>query len=370
MRRAYVFSAGAGLLCMLLMDFIWLGLLMKGFYARELSAVVNETGAFPPFSWLAGVGVYTAMLGSILFFVLRPLPMRGAGRAAAAHGALLGGIIFAVYEGTNYVFIREWTLAVVIADIFWGCMLFGATSAIAYAARGLFSTKSKKPLAKSSPTRFYCVALALTLTQISIMSDTDPPTAPAPAPEQWVERFGDYLYRYALSRLREPTLAEDCVQNTFLAGIRKLDTFDRTQQEKFWLRGVMRNQIIDHYRKQARERTIDLGEDTALLESALYRYSGIASLFPQEWQFDPREQFDKAEFSMVFQQCVDELREPLREAFVLKMLEDISTPEVCEVMGVSSDYLWVLMHRAREELRVSLQKRWLHEGGSWRDVAV
>jgi DNA-directed RNA polymerase specialized sigma24 family protein len=39
-------------------------------------------------------------------------------------------------------------------------------------------------------------------------------------PEQWVDLHGDYLFRYALMRLRDPARAEDAVQETFLAALR------------------------------------------------------------------------------------------------------------------------------------------------------
>lgn len=38
-------------------------------------------------------------------------------------------------------------------------------------------------------------------------------------PESWVDQYGDYLYRYAVSRLRDPTAAEEVLQETFLAGV-------------------------------------------------------------------------------------------------------------------------------------------------------
>ena len=47
-----------------------------------------------------------------------------------------------------------------------------------------------------------------------------------PGPETWVDRYGDYLYRYAFSILRDPAIAEDVVQETFLAALEA--------QKNFW----------------------------------------------------------------------------------------------------------------------------------------
>ena len=59
-------------------------------------------------------------------------------------------------------------------------------------------------------------------------------------------------------------------------------------------------------------------------------------------------------------ECVENLNEPLREAFTLKMLEDQTTEEICKEMNISSNYLWVLLHRAREQLKLSLTEKWLN----------
>jgi len=71
-------------------------------------------------------------------------------------------------------------------------------------------------------------------------------------PEQWVEDYGDYLYRYALSRICDPAMAEDLVQETFLAGIKGLGAFDNRVEIKFWLRGILRNKVVDYIRKDVR----------------------------------------------------------------------------------------------------------------------
>jgi RNA polymerase sigma-70 factor (ECF subfamily) len=183
-------------------------------------------------------------------------------------------------------------------------------------------------------------------------------TLEAANPENWVRLYGDYLYRYALSRLRDPSVAEDCVQDTLLAAIQGLDNYDPRREIKFWLRGIMRNKIIDVFRKQKRQSTINLGDDEAILESALYKYSGIAALFPEAWKFDPRTISDHAEFMRVFQSCLDQLKEPMREAFVLKMIEGHDLKEVCKVLEIEPNHLWVLLHRAREQLKKLLEVEW------------
>ena len=179
-----------------------------------------------------------------------------------------------------------------------------------------------------------------------------------PSPEYWVRDYGDYLYRYALSRLKDPDQASDCLQETFLAGIKGLERFDGRRDIKYWLRGIMHNKIMDVFRAQKKVPNVDLGEDEAILDSALFKYSGIANLFPEEWKFDPRSMFDREEFWRVFQICIDELKGPVRQAFVLRMIEGHDTENVCKVMDIEPNHLWVLLHRARKQLKGLLEKHW------------
>lgn len=191
---------------------------------------------------------------------------------------------------------------------------------------------------------------------MSSVSETKTEIAP---PETWVERYGDYLYGYAMSRLRNPDAAADCVQDTLLAGIKNFERFDGSRDIKFWLRGIMRNKIVDQIRKSVREKKVDIDtEDEALLESFWFKYSGIATTNPTPWNFDPRRSFDNSEFWGVFETCLDEVKEPARQAFVLRVLEDQTTDEVCKVLDITPNYLWVLLHRAREQLKISLHERW------------
>ena len=91
-------------------------------------------------------------------------------------------------------------------------------------------------------------------------------------PSEWVDLYGDYLYRYALSRLKNPEVAADCVQDTFLAGIKALDKFDGRLDIKFWLRGIMRNKIVDQIRKSIKSQTVDISQEDEALMAVSYTH--------------------------------------------------------------------------------------------------
>ena len=64
---------------------------------------------------------------------------------------------------------------------------------------------------------------------------TTPPSGLPVNPTHWVDQYGDDLYRYSLSRIGQPEVAEDVVQDTLLAAIKGLGRFDRRSSEKTWL---------------------------------------------------------------------------------------------------------------------------------------
>src|SRR5712664_4121748 len=72
-------------------------------------------------------------------------------------------------------------------------------------------------------------------------------------PEQWVDLHGDYLFKFALARLRDPAKAEDAVQETFLAALKGGSNFAGRSTAKSWLVGILKNKICDHFRTTGRE---------------------------------------------------------------------------------------------------------------------
>ena len=76
-------------------------------------------------------------------------------------------------------------------------------------------------------------------------------------PTVWVDEHGDYLFRYALMRLRDETLAEDLVQETLLAAIQSLASYGGKSTERTWLTSILKHKLVDFYRKSSRETPLD-----------------------------------------------------------------------------------------------------------------
>ena len=85
--------------------------------------------------------------------------------------------------------------------------------------------------------------------------------APASSdPSEWVDRYGDYLFRYAMLRLRDRSASEDLVQETFLAALKSRGAFSGGSSEATWLVGILKHKIADHFRHQAREAPLEDGD--------------------------------------------------------------------------------------------------------------
>lgn len=187
-------------------------------------------------------------------------------------------------------------------------------------------------------------------------------------PERWVEEHGDALFKYALTRLRDPARAEDMVQETFLAALKGGQSFAGRGAEKGWLIGILKHKILDHYRKASREISFtDLEfyqdeESDRFVPDGLSKGSWIhdagRELGPMEWSSDPGASLDQAVFWKVFHDCCSKLPKKVAAVFTLREVDDVEGKEICRTLNISESNLWVMLHRARMALRRCLETNW------------
>jgi RNA polymerase sigma-70 factor (ECF subfamily) len=178
-----------------------------------------------------------------------------------------------------------------------------------------------------------------------------------PDPSEWVENYGDALYSYALSRLRDRSAAEDAVQDTFLAALQARDKFSGKSPAQTWLIGILKHKIIDLIRKQSRESPMEeLPEEDPVLH-LLFDPKGHWRSGLREWQVNPEKALDRKEFMETLAGCLKNLPQKLANVFTLRELEGLDSDEVCKVLGVSSTNLWVMLHRARLRLQACIEEK-------------
>ena len=183
--------------------------------------------------------------------------------------------------------------------------------------------------------------------------------APKLDPECWVDEHGDYLFHYALSRLRDPVQAEDFVQETLLAALKAVHRFEGRSSERSWLTGILKNKMLDHFRKAGRETTFTDLEFYQAEENATFRHPDhpdhwTPELAPSEWTF-AGEDLDYEHFWKLFHHCASKLPERISRVFLMREVDELPTEQICETLSISPNNLWVMLHRARLALRRCLE---------------
>ncbi len=179
-------------------------------------------------------------------------------------------------------------------------------------------------------------------------------------PEEWVDLYGDYLYRYAFYRVYETTVAEDLVQETFLAALHSIKNFQYRSSIKTWLTGILKHKIIDHFRKKAKEQQIDDIEPNINKLDGLFDQNGQWKIKPAKWDADPQKLYNQKEFIKVLHKCLAELPGRQASAFILREIVGENTKEICKILDISATNCWVLLHRARMYLRRCLEINWFN----------
>jgi len=181
-------------------------------------------------------------------------------------------------------------------------------------------------------------------------------------PQTWVDRHGDALFRFAMTRLGDRDLAEETVQETFLAALQARDRFAAASSEQTWLIAILKHKVVDRIRRSAREErvtetTVDDEAMAALFDRGYWRSR------PSVWPRDPQATIENREFLEALTRCLARLPEALGHAIRLREADRIETTELCDILGITPTNLGTLLHRARARLRRCLDKTWFGREG-------
>lgn len=177
----------------------------------------------------------------------------------------------------------------------------------------------------------------------------------------WVESHGDYLFNFAIGQLRDTNLAEDLVQETFLAALKSQNSFSGRSSERTWLVSILRHKIYDHLRKTCRERAVRVdplpadADEAASADSLAWIHQIAAE------SVSPSRRIELAEFRQHLEAAMGKLPPRIAQVFQLYTIEERPNREVCERLNISESNLWVMLHRARKQLRTELNGWWQGE---------
>lgn len=181
-------------------------------------------------------------------------------------------------------------------------------------------------------------------------------------PHDWVKKYADYLYAFAIVRLNDEELAKDLVQETFLAALQRTNNFEGKSTERTWLTAILKNKIFDVYRKKAQ------GLNNPDVKQAEHDQQDFfddatghwnAPYYPEPFGVEDNDPLHNKEFNHILQLCMQKLPALWLSAFTMKHMDDATSENICADLKISPNNFWVIIHRAKLNLRACLQKNWI-----------
>lgn len=180
-----------------------------------------------------------------------------------------------------------------------------------------------------------------------------------------VDRHGSSMRRFALGFVRSPAVADDVVQDAWLAVLRGIDRFEARSSLKTWIFRIVANTAITRARREARSVPFSsLAPDGAeepsvdpdrFLGSDHPRAAGHWASRPETWHDLPEERLLSAETRGVIDHTIAALPDTQRRVVTLRDVEGFSSQEVSALLDLSDGNQRVLLHRARSKVRAALE---------------
>jgi len=176
-------------------------------------------------------------------------------------------------------------------------------------------------------------------------------------PNKWVSLHADYLYNYTIGRVNNHDLAKDLVQETFFAGLKAMANFQGLASERTWLISILKRKIIDYYRK------INSAKGKAEVKMNFYsdgerEGEWIEERVPSNWMNDTDKDIENEELNVALEKCINNLPEKYAMVFRMKTIMEFDTEDICKELEITSSNLWVIIHRARTQLRKCMEDNW------------
>jgi RNA polymerase sigma-70 factor, ECF subfamily len=166
--------------------------------------------------------------------------------------------------------------------------------------------------------------------------------------EELVNRYEAKIFRLTMNITRNREDAEDSMQEAFLKAYSHLDTFHEDSRFYTWLVRIAANEALMRLRKR-RPNQISLDEPV----------EGEDDLMPREvedWGPSPEQRYAQSELHEILDQVIDQLDPDFRTVFVLRDIEELSTEETAQAMGISVPAVKSRLLRARLKLRQKLDR--------------
>ena len=189
-------------------------------------------------------------------------------------------------------------------------------------------------------------------------------STPALTVKRWVEMYSDKMYSWTFYKTNSKEIAEDLVQDTFLAAFQSISKFEGKSDPKTWLFAILNNKIAEHFRKIYRnpilsENQANPNEGESFFDT-LFDSNGEwqKEERPKEWQNTEAHLLDDVAFVKVLQACMDKLPANWNAVIQLKYLEEKKGDLICQELGIAPTNFWQILHRSKLQLRKCLENHW------------
>ncbi len=173
------------------------------------------------------------------------------------------------------------------------------------------------------------------------MADTmqvDSPVGVVEAPA-FFEAHHDQIYRYLQSMVRDPAEAEDLAQESFLRAFRERESLREPGAALGWLYRIATHAALDRLRQRARRAALEADTELDQLEVPELDRPTLQQTVEQE------------EMSDCVQRYVDRLSDSYRAVILLHDTQELTDPEIAELLGESLATVKIRLHRARRQLK-------------------
>ena len=162
---------------------------------------------------------------------------------------------------------------------------------------------------------------------------------------------------YTISRVNDRDVAQDLVQDTFLAGLKSMKNFKGEASERTWLVSILKRKIIDHYRK------INSNKGKAEVRMSYNSDSETEGDWLEERVADPfdktaEDTIENTELGSAINKCLNKLPEKQAQVFEMKTILNYETEAICNELEITASNLWVIIHRARTAMASCLEENW------------
>jgi RNA polymerase sigma-70 factor (TIGR02943 family) len=180
---------------------------------------------------------------------------------------------------------------------------------------------------------------------------------------QWAQDYTSKLFSWALHKVSDKAVAEDLVQETFLAATDSYEKFRGASSPHTWLFKILNNKIMDHYRKSYKNHELtgfhphdehSFGFDTYFDQFGNW----IKKKRPQEWQNDDQSLLDNETFRETLEMCLKNLPSKWLAVVHLKYLEEKDSKDIFCELEITPANFWQILHRAKLKLRECLEFKW------------